>query len=53
LFNADEILGLRLVSLHNVQFFLRIMRDTREAIAQDRFTEFRKEFLEKYNAPVI
>ncbi len=49
LFNAQELLGLRLVSLHNVHFFLRIMRDAREAIGQDRFREFKKEFLGKYN----
>jgi queuine tRNA-ribosyltransferase len=45
LFNTDEILGLRLVSLHNVHFFLELMRKIREAIAQDRFIEFKKEFL--------
>jgi queuine tRNA-ribosyltransferase len=49
LFNAEEILGLRLVSLHNVHFFLQLMRRVREAISQDRFREFKKEFLSKYN----
>lgn len=49
LFNTDEILGLRLVSLHNVYFFLGMMRKAREAIRQDRFVEFKKEFLSKYN----
>jgi queuine tRNA-ribosyltransferase len=49
LFNSDEILGLRLVSLHNVHFYLELMRNIREAIQQDRFTEFKKEFLSKYN----
>jgi queuine tRNA-ribosyltransferase len=32
LFTADEILGLRLLSLHNVHFLVRLMRDAREAI---------------------
>ncbi|MDD4939403.1 MAG: tRNA-guanine transglycosylase, partial [Candidatus Omnitrophica bacterium] len=49
LFNTEEILGLRLVSLHNVHFYLQMMRNAREAIAQDRFMEFKKEFLSKYN----
>lgn len=51
LFNAQEILGLRLVSLHNVHFFLRLMRKIREAILQDKFSEFKKEFLKNYNNP--
>jgi queuine tRNA-ribosyltransferase len=52
LFNTEEILGLRLVSLHNVHFFLDLMRRIREAIAEDRFLEFKKEFLSKYNNSV-
>jgi queuine tRNA-ribosyltransferase len=49
LFNSDEILGLRLVSLHNVHFFLELLRKIREAIQQDRFLKFKKEFLNRYN----
>ncbi len=49
LFNAEEILGLRLVSLHNIYFYLNMMRDIRAAIAQDRFVEFKRAFLAKYN----
>jgi len=49
LFNTGEILGLRLVSLHNVYFFLELMRKIRQAIQQDRFIEFKKEFLARYN----
>jgi len=52
LFNTGEILGLRLVSLHNVHFFLKLMQRAREAIAQDKFCEFKKEFLGKYNNSV-
>jgi queuine tRNA-ribosyltransferase len=32
LFVADEILGMRLLSLHNVHFLVRLMRDARAAI---------------------
>jgi queuine tRNA-ribosyltransferase len=49
LFNVEEILGLHLVSMHNIYFFLELMRKAREAIAVDRFVEFKKEFLGKYN----
>jgi len=49
LFNAQELLGLRLVSLHNVHFFLDLMRNIREAIRQDKFSEFKKEFLSNYS----
>jgi queuine tRNA-ribosyltransferase len=48
LFNTEEILGLRLVSLHNIYFYLELMRKIREAIRQDRFLEFKKEFLKGY-----
>ena len=49
LFNTEEILGLRLVSLHNIYFYLELMHKIREAIKQDNFSEFRKEFLAQYN----
>ena len=48
LFNTQEILGLRLVSLHNIHFYLELMRKIRQAIREDRFSEFKKEFLSKY-----
>lgn len=48
LFNTGEILGLRLVSLHNVHFFLSLMRSVREAVKQDKFAEFKRAFLSAY-----
>ncbi len=53
LFNTDEILGLRLVSLHNIHFYLELMHNIREAIRQDRFLDFKKEFLSKYKSSVL
>ena len=50
LFNTEEMLGLRLLSLHNVHFFLRLMKDMRLAIEQDRFLEFKKEFESRYTS---
>jgi queuine tRNA-ribosyltransferase len=40
LFAADEMLGPTLLSLHNVAFYLRLMRDSRAAIAAGRFAAF-------------
>ncbi len=47
LFNAGEILGLRLVSYHNVYFFIDLMDKTRQAIREGRFAAFKDEFLRK------
>src|SRR4051812_9619141 len=41
LFQADEMLGPTLLSLHNVAFYLRLMADARRAIADGRFAAFR------------
>ena len=49
LFNAQEMLGLTLLSLHNVYFFLDLARKIREAIKANQFSEFKKEFLVGYN----
>lgn len=49
LFNAKEMLGLILLSLHNVYFFLDLMRQIRTAIKEDRFSQFKQSFLINYN----
>lgn len=49
LFKADEILGLRLLSLHNITFYAKLMQNIRQAIIKNRFLEFKKEFLRNYN----
>ncbi len=49
LFNSNEVLGLRLVSLHNINFYLKLMFDIREAVAADRFLDFKKDFFNNYN----
>ena len=45
LINTDEILGVRLVSLHNVHFYAKLMESIREAIQSDRFLEYKKEVI--------
>jgi len=52
LFNAQEMLGLILLSLHNVYFFLDLMRQVRQAIKEDRFSQFKQMFLMQYNNQV-
>ncbi len=49
LFKAEEIFGLRLLSLHNLYFLLQFMRDMRQAIIDGVFPQFRKNFLEGYS----
>ena len=48
LFKAKEVLGLRLASVHNLHFILRLMGDMRQAILEDRFESFRREFHDTY-----
>jgi queuine tRNA-ribosyltransferase len=49
LFNTQELLGLRLVSLHNVHFYVKLVELSREAIRDGSFSEFRKAFVKKYS----
>jgi queuine tRNA-ribosyltransferase len=48
LIKAEEILGLRLITLHNLHFYLDLMRHAREQIENQKFDEFRKSFVSKY-----
>ena len=48
LYLSGEILGMRLNTLHNLHFFLNLMRNAREAILENRFSKFKKDFLEQY-----
>jgi queuine tRNA-ribosyltransferase len=48
LIKAEEILGLRLVTLHNLHFYLTLMKKIRVAILDGSFSEFRREFVSGY-----
>ena len=48
LVRTNEIFGLRLLSLHNLYFLQEFMRRMRQAILDDRFTEFRSDFFNNY-----
>jgi tRNA-guanine transglycosylase, queuosine-34-forming len=48
LFKAKEILGQRLATYHNLHFLIKLMNDSREAIKEGRFKEFKDEFIKNY-----
>jgi queuine tRNA-ribosyltransferase len=48
LIKAEEILGLRLVSLHNLHYYLHLMKRVRTALETGVFAEFRKTFVAGY-----
>jgi len=48
LLNVNEILGLRLVSIHNSHFYLQLMTDIRAHLEAGTFGEFRKHYIANY-----
>lgn len=48
LLKANEILGIRLTTVHNLYFLLRLMADIRVSLAQGRFLSFQREFMRRY-----
>lgn len=44
LFMAKEMSVLRFNTIHNLYYYLNLMKNIREAVKEDRFLEFRKEF---------
>lgn len=48
LYVCDESFGKRLLSIHNIRFLIHMMEQAREAIKEDRFSEFKKAFLDKF-----
>ncbi|MCL6516510.1 tRNA guanosine(34) transglycosylase Tgt [Alicyclobacillus sp.] len=48
LIKAQEVLGIRLTTYHNVHFLLRLMEGIRQAIENGRFLEFKREFYDTY-----
>lgn len=53
LFKAGEMLSLRLLSFQNLEFYLRLMRQVRESLAEGTFTEFKESFCTRYIANQI
>jgi queuine tRNA-ribosyltransferase len=48
LIKAEEILGLRLITFHNLHFYLNLMNRVRAEIEQGTFDQFRKAFVAEY-----
>jgi queuine tRNA-ribosyltransferase len=48
LVKAEEILGLRLITLHNLHSYLDLMRQAQAKIEQGTFDSFRKDFVANY-----
>jgi queuine tRNA-ribosyltransferase len=53
LYKAEELLAYRLASIHNVHFLQRLMLNIRTALAEERFSEFRADFLANYHANLV
>lgn len=48
LITTDEMLGGRLLSIHNIRFLIKLTEELREAIKEKRILEYREEFISKY-----
>ena len=48
LYKCDETFGKRLLSIHNIRFLIHMMEEARTAIKEDRFGDFKDEFIKKY-----
>ncbi len=48
LIKAEEILGIRLLSIHNLKFLTKLMERVRIEIENDHFLDFKNEFYKKY-----
>ncbi len=49
LFVSEEMLGLRLLSLHNVHYLVGVMREAREMLRAGRFGTWSREYLDRYS----
>lgn len=49
---SKELLGSRLLSFHNTRFLIKMMEEIREAIKEDRFLEYKKDFISNYTCKV-
>jgi queuine tRNA-ribosyltransferase len=50
LYQSREILSMRLNTLHNLHFYLDLMREARQAIVDRRYAAFARDFLARYRS---
>jgi queuine tRNA-ribosyltransferase len=48
LFMSDEMLAAQLATIHNLRFYMKLVEDAREAIRQNRFMDYKKDFLNRF-----
>ncbi len=48
LFRVKEVLGATLCSLHNIRFYINLMKKLRNAVMNDNYPKFKREFFENY-----
>ena len=48
LVKANEIMGVRLISIHNLKFLINLMNNVKLCIENDKLMDFRNEFYQKY-----
>ena len=53
LITVGESLGGTLLSIHNIRFLIRLTEEIREAIREDRFSSYKKEFLDRYEKKTV
>ena len=51
LYQCNEILAMRLNTLHNLHFYLQLVRDSRDAILAGNFSAFRQTLLQQWRSP--
>ncbi len=50
LFNVNEVLALRLATIHNIHFYMSLVSDARESILKGNFKKFRQDFFNMYQS---
>ena len=45
---SKEQLAGRLLSIHNIRFLIKLTEDLRKAIDEDKYTEYKEEFIKNY-----
>ena len=53
LLNMNEITGLRMMSFHNLHFYIKLMERIRKAIEKDQYAQFQRQFLESYRSELL
>lgn len=49
LFKAEEMLGQRLATIHNLHFLIKLMSNARESIKNGEFNKYKNSFIENYS----